>query len=41
MGVIEVSCDYCNTKYSYYEDDIDNIFTTLTIDIENVSNEVH
>ena len=41
MGVIDVSCDYCNTKYSYYGDDIDNIFTTLSIDVENVSNEVH
>lgn len=41
MGVIEVSCDYCNHKYSYYVNDIDYIFGALDIDVENVSDEVH
>lgn len=41
MGIIDVSCDYCNTKYSYNINDIDHIFGALNIEIENVSDEVH
>jgi molecular chaperone Hsp33 len=42
MGVIEVSCDYCNTKYSYFNNDVDHICSKLNINIEeNISDEVH
>lgn len=40
-GNIEVTCDFCNTHYSFTEDDVKSMFSVLCIDIESVSHEIH
>jgi molecular chaperone Hsp33 len=41
FGSVEVSCDYCNSVYSFTASDLHNIFNILDIDIESISREIH
>lgn len=41
IGKIEVTCDYCNSIYTFDAFDVHNIFSSLDLDIESISNEVH
>jgi molecular chaperone Hsp33 len=40
-GSIKVTCDYCNSTYIFDADDVLNIFSSLDIDMENISHEIH
>ena len=40
-GSITVTCDFCNTVYSFNEQDVRDMFSTLCVDIECVSQEIH
>lgn len=40
-GAITVTCDFCNTVYSFNEQDVQDMFNTLHLDIECVSKEIH
>ncbi len=40
-GKITVTCDFCNTIYSFNENDVQDMFNTLCIDIECISQELH
>ena len=40
-GAITVTCDFCNTVYSFSEIDVQNMFNNLPVDIECVSPEIH
>ena len=39
--LINVTCDFCNTVYSFDSQNVEDMFKTLCIDIECVSQEVH
>lgn len=41
LGKIEVTCDFCNSIYTFNAFDVHNMFSSLDIDIESVSHEVH
>ena len=40
-GLITVTCDFCNTVYSFDEHDVSEIFSMLCVDIECISREIH
>jgi molecular chaperone Hsp33 len=40
-GLIKVTCDFCNTVYSFDNQNVEDMFNTLCVDIECVSQEVH
>lgn len=40
-GIISVTCDFCNSNYKFDDEDINNIFNQIDIDIECVSQEIH
>lgn len=40
-GSITVTCDFCNTVYSFNEQDVQDMFSTLCVDIECISQEIH
>ena len=40
-GAINVTCDFCNTVYSFDNQDVEDMFKNLCIDVECVSQEVH
>ena len=41
QGKIDVTCDFCNSSYTFNAFDIHNIFCSLDIDVESISGEVH
>lgn len=40
-GQISVTCDFCNTIYAFDENDVEDMFSSLGIDIECISKELH
>lgn len=40
-GIITVTCDFCNSVYSFNEQDVLSMFTNLSIDLECISNEIN
>lgn len=38
---IEVTCDFCNSVYTFNAFDVHNIFCSLDLDMDNISREVH
>ena len=39
--IIRISCDFCNARYEYNEEDVEIIFNSLYTDIESISKEFH
>lgn len=40
-GIITVTCDFCNSVYSFNEQDVLTMFTNLSIDLECISDEIN
>ena len=41
LGKIEVTCDFCNSVYTFNAFDAHNILSTLDMDMQSISSEVH
>jgi molecular chaperone Hsp33 len=41
QGSIDVTCDFCNSHYTFTEDDVKAMFSAICFDIESISNEIH